>query len=188
MTSTLAPFGCQPAFSNNGNISPKPYPILTGYAANILKWSPVKLDTDGTLLVAAAGDVDIIGIFAGVKYTDAQGFYRETDMWATGTVATNIQASVYDDPTIVFNIQCDGALTASTGIGAQVDFSNTTAGSTVTGLSACTAAVSGETTSGQNQLRIVGVGTQIGNALTDAYPIIQVSIAQHQFIANKVAV
>lgn len=186
MTATLQPFGCQPAFSNNGNLSPKPYPILSGYAANLLKWSPVKLDTDGTIIAAASGDVDVIGIFVGVKYTDAQGFYRETDMWTTGTVGTNIQASVYDDPTMVFNIQADATLASS--IGGQVDFSNTTAGSTVTGLSACTAAAAGLTTSGQNQLRIVGLGTQVGNAWGDAFPIIQVSFAQNQFVSNKVAV
>lgn len=188
MPSTSQPFGCQPAYSNNGNLSARPYPILSGYAANILKFSPVKLDVDGTLLVAAGGDVDTIGIFAGVRYTDAQGFFREQEYWPTGTVATNIQASVWDDPTMVFNIQCDGVLAAGIGAGAQADFSNTTAGSVVTGLSACTAAASGATTSGQNQLRIIGIGTQIGNAQTDAFPIIQVSIAQHQFTANKVAV
>lgn len=188
MTTTLAPFGCQPAFSNNGNLSPKPYPILSGYAANLLKWSPVKLDTDGTIIAAAGGDVDVIGIFVGVKYLDSTGFYQERDMWTTGTVGTQIQASVYDsaDPNMVFNIQADGSLASS--IGGQVDFSNTTAGSTVTGLSACTASASSLTTSGQNQLRIVGLGTQIGNAWGDAYTIIQVSFAQHQFIANKVAV
>lgn len=190
MSATLNPFGCVPAYSNNGNIAARPYSIASGYAANILKYSPVKLATDGTLQVAAAGDVDIIGIFAGVTWIDANGVPHSSDMWTTGTVTTTNSspffAWVWDDPTMVFNIQADGSIALSTG--SQVDFSNTTAGSTTTGLSACTAAASGETSSGQNQLRIVGIGTQVGNAWGDAFTIIQVQIAQHQYVANKVAV
>ncbi len=190
MSSTSKPFGCQPAYSNNGNIAARPYSIASTYGTNILKYSPVKLDTDGTLLVAAAGDVDIIGIFAGVTWIDAQGVPHSSDMWTAGTVTTTnsspFYAWVWDDPTMVFNIQADGSVALSTG--GQVDFSNTTAGSATTGLSACTASASSLTTSGQNQLRIVGVGTQVGNAWGDAYTILQVQIAQHQFVANKVAV
>lgn len=190
MVAVSNPFGCQPAYSNNGNIAARPYSIASGYAANILKYSPVKLISDGTLQAAAAGDVDIIGIFAGVTWIDAQGVPHSSDMWTTGTVTTTNSspffAWVWDDPTMVFNIQCDATLALSTG--SQVDFSNTTAGSTTTGLSACTAAAAGDTTSGQNQLRVVGIGTQIGNAWGDAFPIIQVQIAQHQYVSNKTAV
>lgn len=190
MSATNNPFGCQPAYSNNGNIAARPYSIASAYATNILKYSPVKLATDGTIQVAAAGDVDIIGIFAGVTWVDSQGIPHSSDMWTASTVTTTTSspffAWVWDDPTMVFNIQCDGTLAISTG--GQVDFSNTTAGSTTTGLSACTANASSVTTSGQNQLRVVGIGTQIGNVWGDAFTIIQVQIAQHQYVANKVAV
>lgn len=190
MVAVNNPFGCQPAYSNNGNIAARNYSIASGYAANILKYSPVKLATDGTIQVAAAGDVDIIGIFAGVTWIDAQGVPHSSDMWTSGTVTTAttspFYAWVWDDPTMVFNIQADATLASS--VGGQVDFSNTTAGSTTTGLSACTASASSLTTSGQNQLRIVAIGPQIGNTWGDTFTIIQVSIAQHQYVSNKVAV
>lgn len=190
MSAISNPFGCVPAYSNSGNIAARPYSIASAYAANILKYSPVKLISDGTLQVAAAGDVDIIGIFAGVTWIDAQGVPHSSDMWTSGTVTTTNSspffAWVWDDPTMIFNIQADGSVALSTG--GQVDFSNTTAGSTTTGLSACTASASSLTSSGQNQLRIVGIGTQIGNVWGDAFTILQVQIAQHQYAANKVAV
>lgn len=192
MSAVSNPFGCQPAYSPQGDANARGYVagIKSGYAANILKYSPVKLDTDGTIIAAAGGDVDILGIFAGVTWTDAQGVPHSSDMWTSGTTYTGLASPVYawvwDDPNMVFNIQADATLAQS--VGQQVDFSNTTAGSTTTGLSACTAAAAGATPSGQNQLRIVALGPQIGNAWGDAFTIVQVQIAQHQYIANKVAV
>ncbi len=192
MTATLAPFGFQPTYSPQGMASAPGIVagIASGYNTNILKYQPVKLDTDGTLIVAAAGDVDIIGSFAGVSWVDAQGVLHSANNWTAGTICTTpgspFYAWVWNDPNQVFRIQCDATLAKSTG--AQLDFSNITAGSTFTGLSACTAAAAGVTTSGQQQLRIVGLDPAIGNAWGDAYPIIQVQIAQHQYIANKVAV
>lgn len=192
MVAVTSPFGCQPAYSPQGMASARGYVagIKSGYAANLLKYSPVKLDTDGTIIAAAGGDVDILGIFAGVTWVDSQGIPRNSDMWTSGTTysgtASPVYAWVWDDPNMVFNIQADATLAQS--VGGQVDFSNSTAGSTVTGLSQCTASASSLTTSGQNQLRIVALGPQIGNAWSDAFTIVQVQIAQHQYVANKVAV
>lgn len=192
MTTTLAPYGLRPVYSPQGSANAPGIVagIASGYNTNILKYQPVKLDTDGTLIVAAAGDVDIIGAFAGVSWVDAQGVLHSSNMWTAGTVCTTagspFYAWVWNDPNQVFSIQCDGALAKSTG--GQIDFSNITAGSAVTGLSAATASAASLTTSGQNQLRIVGLDPAIGNAWGDTYTIVQVQIAQHQFIANKVAV
>lgn len=192
MTATLNPYGLRPVYSPQGMASAPGLVagIKSGYATNILKYQPVKLDTDGTLIVAAAGDVDIIGAFAGVTWVDSQGVPHSMNNWTAGTTSgatgSPFYAWVWNDPNQVFSIQCDGSLASS--VGGQIDFSNIAAGSTTTGLSACTASASSLTTSGQNQLRVVALDPAIGNAWGDTYTIVQVQIAQHQYIANKVAV
>ncbi len=194
MTSTLAPFGFRPTYSPNGGgfATGLVGGIKSGYATGILRGQAVSLDTDGTLLISVAGDHDIYGVFDGVSWTDSTGVLHSSNQWTAGTTYSGGQASptyawVYNNPLQIYSIQCDATL-ATASVGGQVDISNATAGSTTTGLSACTADGASLTTSGQNQLRIVALDPAIGNAWTDAYPIIQVQIAQNQFVANKVAV
>lgn len=192
MVATLNPFGMRPAYSPQGMAAARGIVggIASGYASNILKYQPVALNASGNI-VAAAATGDIYGIFAGVTWTDAQGIPQSADSWTAGTVYTGGAASpvytwVWDDPNSVFSIQADGALASS--VGGQVNFSNITAGSTTTGLSAATASAASLTTSGQAQLRIVALDPSIGNAWGDAFTIVQVQIAQSQYVANKVAV
>lgn len=194
MTATLKPFGLQPAYSPQGSANPALIAggVASGYNTNILQYQPVVLNSSGNIEIAAITG-DIYGVFMGIMYTDSNGVLQVSNKWIAGTTYTGGSASptyaiVFNDPDMVFSIQCDGSLAATTSIGAQLDFSNITAGSTTTGLSACTANASTVTTSGQNQLRIVALDPAIGNAWGDAYTIVQVQIAQHQFIANKVAV
>lgn len=195
MTATSTPFGIRPAYSPQGDANARGIVggVASGYASNILKYQPVQLNSSGNLIIAAVTG-DIYGIFAGITWTDAQGVPHSSDMWTANTIysptlgATPIYAWVWDDPNMVFSVQADASLAQSTSIGAQVDFSNIAAGSTTTGLSACTVNASTVTTSGQNQLRIVALDPSIGNAWGDAFTIVQVQIAQHQYIANKVAV
>lgn len=194
MTAVLNPFGLQPAYSPSGRATPALIAggVASGYGTGILQGQPVQLNSSGNIVIAAVTG-DIYGVFWGIMYTDANGALQVSNQWVAGTTYTGGSASptyalVYNDPTTVFRIQCDGSLAATTSVGAQLDFSNIAAGSTTTGLSTCTANAGSVTTSGQNQLRIVALDPAIGNAWGDAYTIVQVQIAQHQFIANKVAV
>lgn len=194
MTAVLNPFGIKPAYSPQGMGTAVGIVggVASGYNTNILKYQPVQLNSSGNIVIAAVTG-DIYGIFAGVTWLDSNGIPRVSDQWTAGTTYTGGAASpvyawVWNDPSMVYSIQCDGSLAATTSIGAQLDFSNITAGSTTTGLSACTANASTVTTSGQNQLRIVALDPTINNAWGDAFTIVQVQLAQHQFIANKVAV
>lgn len=115
-----------------GTIRLDEYTIASGYASNIFKGDVVKLINDGTIQVAAAGN-RILGVFAGVEYTDANGNVVFSDYWPTGTVATNIKAKVYTDPQIVFGAQADGS-TVLADIGTLGDHVAGT-GSTTTGIS-----------------------------------------------------
>lgn len=194
MVAVTNPFGIRPAYSPQGDANAVGIVggIASGYNTNILKYQPVQLNSSGNIIIAAVTG-DIYGVFAGITWVDAQGVPHSSDQWTAGTTYTGGAASpvyawVWNDPNQVFSVQADGSLASTTSIGAQVDFSNITAGSTTTGLSACTVNASTVTTSGQNQLRIVALDPTIGNAWGDAFTVVQVQIAQHQFIANKVAV
>lgn len=187
------PTGIRPAYSPQGGASARGIVggIASGYASNILKYQPVTLGTDGTIVAATAGTNDFYGVFAGITYVDAQGVPHSSDQWTAGTTYTGgaaspIYAWVWDDPNMVFTIQADGSLASS--VGGQVNFSNIAAGSTTTGLSACTASASSLTTSAQGQLRIVALDPSIGNAWGDAFTVVQVQLARSQYVANKVAV
>lgn len=194
MTAALNPIGIRPAYNANGSGAGNAVAIAggvaSGYATNLYKYQPVTLNSSGNIIAATVG-ADIYGIFAGISYIDSTGFYREQDNWIANTTyqggtASPIYANVWNDPGMVYTIQADGSLASS--VGGQVNFSNIAVGSTVTGLSACTANASSLTTSAQAQLRILALDPQVGNAWGDAFTVVQVQIAQSQFVANKVAV
>ena len=196
MSVTLNGFGLRPAYSPQGHLPSAGLVcgtgsgIASGYAANLLKYQPVALNSSGNLVAATVGS-DIYGVFMGVTWVDAQGIPHSSDMWTSGTVysgsGTPMYAWVQNDPNQVYSIQANGSLAGA--IGGQVNFASTIAsGSTTTGLSSATADASSLSTSAQKQLRIVALDPSLLNAWGDAFTTVQVQIAQHQFIANKVAV
>lgn len=190
MSATNAPFGMRPAYTPTGNSRPSQYPIASGYAANLFKGTPVLLVTAGTIQVATVTN-DFLGIFDGVEYTDSTGKPCLSNYWPTGTVAADAMAWVYgaDDPDLVYDIQADGAV-AATAVGAQADFTTAAigTGSTSTGLSAATLNATVEAGGAQGQLRIIGLSPFADNAWGDAYTMLRVQIAQHQYVANKVGI
>jgi hypothetical protein len=159
--------------------------ILTAYGANILQNQPVKIGTNGTIEAAAIGD-RFVGSFQGVEFTDSDGRRRVSNKWTSGTTGTDIIAYVTVDPTIVYEIQSSAAI-AVTDIGSQADYTTITAGSTVTGLSQLMLDAATLTTSANASLRILNVSPGPDNAFGDTYVILQVQIAEHQFIADRVA-
>jgi len=165
------------------------YTIGTGYASAIGYGDPVLLNTDGTLNIATAG-ADIIGIFAGVQYTDATGKPTFSKNWPANTTATNIVAYVYDDPTDVYEVQVASGGTGyvQTAIGAQANAvfnaPNATTGQSTSSLNATLIAASS-----QGQFRIIGFGPDgVYDATLNPFPTVLVQIAQHQYIANKTAI
>lgn len=192
MSATSAPFGLRPAFhpsgldraqalangiqavSTSGNVS-------AGYATNILKGQPVKMDTGGYIVVAAAGDA-FLGAFAGVEWTDSTGRRRVSNYWPANESfqVGSVVAYFYNDPNIVYEIQTDGTL-AQTSIGAEADLSNTTNGSTTTGLSQCTLSTSVVASPNTAQMRIVDIAPYPDNAWGDNFVIVRATIAEYQF-------
>jgi hypothetical protein len=193
MSSTAAPYGLNPVRHVNGKFLPPPRAITggiaSGYSANIFYGSPVMLNTNGTLTIATT-NADIIGVFAGCQFIpSATGLLTPQPNWVASAtyIAGSMTAYVWDDPGIIYEIQSNGSL-AATALGDQADFVNPGNGNSTLGTS--TAAIS-STLSGagvQAQLRIVGVSNKIDNAWGDSFTQVEVMIARHQYVSNKVAV
>jgi hypothetical protein len=156
--------------------------IESGYAANILKGQAVKLTAAaGYIVVASAGD-PLFGVFDGVEWTDTTGRRRVSNYWPTGTAyqTGSLIAYVWTDPQVVYEIQATGAI-AQTALGQEFDISNATAGSTTTGLSQCTMDTTAASANNSKQLRVVNIAPYPGNDWGDAYTIVRVQIAEHQY-------
>ena len=199
MSATSAPFGLRPAFhpsgldraqalangiqavSTSGNVS-------AGYATTILKGQPVKMDTGGYIVVAGAGDA-FLGAFAGVEWTDSTGRRRVSNYWPANESfqVGSVVAYFYSDPNIVYEIQTDGSVAQST-IGGEADLTNTTAGSTTTGLSQCTLSTTLVGAGNSAQMLIRDLAPYPDNAWGDSYTIVRVTINESQFTASVNAI
>ena len=192
MSATSAPFGLRPAFhpsgldratalangieavSTSGNVS-------AGYASNILKGQPIKMNTAGWIEIVSGGGA-FLGAFAGVEWTDATGRRRVSNYWPANESfqVGSVIVYYYSDPNIVYEVQAAGSLTQAA-IGDEYDLSNETAGSTTTGLSACTLSTSGAGAGQSAQMRVVNLAPYPDNAWGDAFTIVRAVIAEYQF-------
>lgn len=189
MATSASPYGFLLRKHPTGQSRANVYTIGTGYATAIGYGDPVALNTDGTLNIGTAGS-DIIGIFAGVQYTDATGKPTFSKNWVASTAATNIVAYVYDDADNVYEVQVGSGGTGyvQTAIGAQANFvigtPNASTGQSTSYLNATLIAAAS-----QGNFRIVGFGSDgIYDASTNTFPTVLVQIATHQYVANKTAI
>lgn len=192
MSSASAAFGFRPSFHNSGQIRPKAYTIATGYAINLFSGDPVKLVDAGTVQLGTSDGtrsgttdgISLLGVFAGVEYTDSTGRPVVSNQWPASTSATNIRCYVYDDPETLFDVEYpnpSSGTTVQTAVGEECDWTVASpGGSTSTGLSNTYLTVI-MATSGQFQ--ITGFGYGVDNALTDAYVVATVRINEHHYKA-----
>lgn len=189
MSLTASPYGFICRKHPSGQSRANPYNIAAATAA-IGYGDPVALDTNGQIVPATAG-ADFIGIFAGVNYVDAQGKPTTSKNWPGAvTGATQIQAFVYDDPANVFEVQVasggTGYVLAAIGAQANVVMGtpNATTGQSTSALNATLIAAGS-----QGQFRIIGFGADGPyDATLNPFPNVLVQIAQHEYVANKVAI
>jgi len=119
MANKDAAFGFRPTrHLSGGEIRTNEYTIATGFGTAIYTNQPVVGVTAGGIQHAidtSTGTVGLIlGTFGGVSYTDGSTddpTYKA--YWKASTSATDILAYVYDDPSIVFEVQHDGTGTAA---------------------------------------------------------------------------
>ena len=185
-----APFGLRPVYSPSGVVRPTAFTIASGYAQNLFQNQPVRIapttgggETEGTLVAAAVGAA-FIGVFQGVEFTDGDLRRRVSNRWLASTAATEIVAYATLDPTIVYEVQSDAALTVAD-IGKQYNLT-AISGNTTTGLS--TQALGVSTAAANASVRLIGVTPGPDNAFGDTYVIAQVQISEHQFVADVAAI
>jgi len=189
MSATSAPFGLRAIYHPSGTVRPEAGEnfLASGYANNIFSGQPVKLLDTGLISEVTADTDEFVGTFAGVTYTPTGGRPTLSDFWpAAATTQTGAPITVYytSDPWIEYEIQTDGTVAQSGSVGSGTKFTNLTAGSTLTGLSQCTATAT-LVESGTAQLRITNISPYPDNAWGDAYVILQVMIGLSQFAGNK---
>lgn len=206
MSATAGFFGMRPIYDQSGRVRARGYQngVISGFASNIYQGTPIVLVTAtyNTWQVAGAA-ADFGGVFDGVEYTDSNGRRQYSKYWPANLAPSTAGSPntwtvwVWDDPRTVFEIQANGALGEAAGrgvAGQQVDLIAGTgsggvgAGSTVIGLSSAAADASSLSNNAQKQLRIIDKARYVDNDWGDAFPVLQVQIARHQYIANKVAV
>lgn len=175
MASVAAPYGLRPVNLIGGQPyagSTRMFRIANAYAANIFYGQPVasngngfiQADTSTTALPATG----VVGVFMGCTYTDPSLKIKVfKQYWPTGTIATDAEAYVVDDPDVVMQVQADEAV-AQTALGANIALV-TSAGSTGTGNSTTAADGSSIAASATLPLRIVGFVDAPDSVAGDAY-------------------
>ena len=170
MANKDAAFGLKPVRRLGGvaNFTANEYVIASGATGPIYQGSPVIMDAagGGDIIVAATGATDIVGVFGGCSYTDpTTGKPTWSNYYPGSIAASDIVAEIYDDPKIVFEIQCDGTITQAS-VGANADMTSIDSGSSTTGKSS--AEISATTASGTAELRIIGLSKDPDNSDTSA--------------------
>ena len=135
MANQDAAFGFRPVRSlTGGQIRAEEANIANNYNTAIYTGQVVTAVAAGGITAAAAGDVQMAGVFGGVFYTDPT---TSKPTWKAyypaSTAAADIVANIYMDPNIVFEAQHDGTGTAALNF-ATGNFVGV-AGSTTTGQS-----------------------------------------------------
>ena len=188
MSATSAPFGLRPAFHPSGLDRAQALAggIVTAYANDILKGQPVKYVTGGVIEEVTSTEA-FVGAFDGVEWTDTTGRRRVSNYWPalTSYQTGSCVSYFYNDPNIVYEIQADGTVNQSS-IGDEANFVNLTAGSTVTGLSQCRLNSTLVGANNVGQMRIVDIAPYPGNDWGDAFTIVRVTVAAHQFAQVRV--
>ena len=192
MSSNAAPFGLRPIGRlDNGSLEVfRQYPIASGYAANIAMGDIVQLVDGGTATTiqkqSGTGDattaIDMVGVFVGCSYTDPntnQVVYSQ--LWPTGTVASDAMAFVVDDPNVLFTIQANGAPSNTGDVYGKNALLVQTAPNTSLKISRVSLNVSTLATTATYPIRVIDyLGGDKGDEKGTSYPILVCKFNYHQ--------
>ena len=178
MANVDAAFGFVPVrhLSGSGSCRTNKYTIASGLAENIFNGDLCIIDANGQITPYTATEVNNIGVFAGVSYTDSTGAYIYKEFWASGTTGSDIVAYIYDDPFIIYKVQSAGT-PAQTNIGNCADVV-AGAGSTTTGQSGFE--ISGTMAAGTATCKIMALYESPENSL-GANAVMEVLINEHLY-------
>jgi hypothetical protein len=129
------------------------------------------------------------GVFNGCQYNDpsqaGKPVWRNYYPGSINITTGQIDCEVLDDPSQLFLVQADGAITQAN-IGKNADPTAATTGSTTTGVSAGSLSSSSIAKTAALTLKIVGVSNQPDNAI-GTYTVVVVKLNQHQYGSVGVA-
>ena len=197
MSTTSAPRGLKPVGILGGMPfagSTREYLIKSGYSTaifngDVVGFANVASSTDDGYIVreTAASEVNPIGVFLGVSYTDPNTSQPTFNQYYPGSIsASDIKAVVAVHPHTLYEIQSDEAV-AQTSLGMTGDLVQTSSGSTITGNSGLqfdgsTASVGGEL------FKIVDFVNRPGSTVGDAYTdlIVMLSPAENAFLTDPI--
>ena len=197
MSTTSAPRGLKPVGILGGMPfagSTREYLIKSGYSTaifngDVVGFANVASSTDDGYLVreTAAGEVNPIGVFLGVSYTDPNTSQPTFKQHYPGSIsASDIKAVVAVHPHTLYEVQADGAV-AQTSLGMTIDLVQTSSGNTTTGNSglqadADTASVGGEL------FKIVDFVNRPGSSVGDTYTdlVVMLSPAENAFLTDPI--
>jgi len=183
MSSIASPFGLRPAQHPSGVIRSAEGTLASGLASAIFQNSPVAIDANGFIVPAAAG-ARSIGVFEGVEFTGTDGRRRVENQWVANQVGIDIIVYYSRDQLITYEIQANATL-ALDAIGQQFDWTALT-GNTTTGLSSVALDVA--SAAANAGLRVIGLNPASDNIFGDAFPIVQVQVSEHQYVADIASV
>ena len=112
MANNNSPFGFRGSLIAEQENQYSSYTVTSGYGTSLYLGDPVMISGGvngmANLVIATPGS-KIAGFFAGVTYTNPNGYTTRGNYWTGGQVATNIYASVSDNPFTRFRVQMSGA-------------------------------------------------------------------------------
>jgi hypothetical protein len=192
MASTAAPYGLRPINLIGGQVfagSTRLLAINSAYNTNIFFGDIVAVTTNGTIVkvtnVGTNADqfpAGVVGVFLGCTYTDPNLKYKvNKQYWPAGTVASDAQAYVCDDPDTLFQIQANGSV-AQTALASNFGVVQT-AGSTSTGDSAIALDTTTAGTGTTIALRLVDFVNSPFSTVGDSYTdcIVKFNFGQHSY-------
>ena len=169
------------------------YPIASGLAANIAAGDIVNLVDNGTSTTITkqtatgdtSADIAMLGVFVGCSYTDpSTNQLTFSNMWPTGTVASDALAFVVDDPQALYVVQADAAITNTLYIYGKNAAITQGAVNTTFKASRVALTVSTIGTDANLPLRIIDyVGGPRGNEVGTTYPLLVVKLNYTQLTA-----
>jgi hypothetical protein len=181
MSTTLAPQGLVPTSHPSGIIRVDNLVdgILSSFGTSIFTGTPIKRDTNGTIIPCASGVDVCIGVFQGCEFSSATKRFV-VPYWPAGQTydAGSMIAKYTSDKEITYEGQASGPV-AQVSMGEGINLLNASQGSVFTGFStqALNATVTGSTLA---TFQITGLAPYDDNAWGDAFTKLRVRISNYQ--------
>ena len=186
MANKDAAFGFRPTrHISGGLIRAEEIPIAANYNTAIYNGQVVEVVAAGGIEAATVGDTQTAGVFGGVSYTDPTTSKPTwSNYYPASTNASDLKATVYTDPDIVFEAQHDGTGTAAHNF-SDIDFVGTS-GSTINGQSSSELDTS-SSGDGNGNFKQIGVSTapdnsDTGSANATAYCVFNTGFHIHKVV------